>query len=99
MRLCILCRKYSKVKEWTLGLSGGRTKIAVIRAVGGISRARGGLGVSGDGIVSDTFIEKIRRVRGFSLASHSSRSDDDSFLYCPMCLRIRHDSHSRTYVH
>ncbi|CAM6084639.1 unnamed protein product [Calypogeia fissa] len=57
-------KRYSKVKEWTLGLSGGRTKIAVLRAVGGISRARGGgLGISGEGIVSDTFIEKIRRVR------------------------------------
>jgi hypothetical protein len=64
-----LCRRYSKVKEWTLGLSGGGSKIAVIRAVGGISRARGGgLSVGGEGIVSDTFVEKIRTVRGIFLA-------------------------------
>ncbi|BBN19507.1 protease IV [Marchantia polymorpha subsp. ruderalis] len=57
-------RKYSRVKEWTLGLSGGGDRIAVIRAVGGISRARGGgLSLSSEGIVSDSFIEKIRQVR------------------------------------
>ncbi|KAL2610043.1 hypothetical protein R1flu_028616 [Riccia fluitans] len=56
-------RKYCKVKAWTLGLSGGGDRIAVIRAVGGISRARGGVSLSSEGIVSDSFIEKIRQVR------------------------------------
>ncbi|KAJ7559074.1 hypothetical protein O6H91_04G068800 [Diphasiastrum complanatum] len=56
-------KRYSRVKEWTLSLSGGKDKIAIIRAVGSISRARGGLNASGDGIVSDVLIEKIREVR------------------------------------
>ncbi|KAL3678445.1 hypothetical protein R1sor_021401 [Riccia sorocarpa] len=56
-------RRYCRVKEWTLGLSGGGDRIAVIRAVGGISRTRGGVSLSSEGIVSDSFIEKIRQVR------------------------------------
>lgn len=57
-------RKYSRVKLWTLALSGGGDCIAVIRAAGGISRQQGsGLAAAGEGIASDTFIEKIRLVR------------------------------------
>jgi hypothetical protein len=64
-------RKYSRVKLWSLNLSGSKDQIAVLRAVGSISRTRGGINVGGDGIVSDQFIEQIRRVRGpFSLALH-----------------------------
>lgn len=50
---------------WTLDLAGGGNRIAVIRASGSISRKEGGgLGSTGEGIASDTFIEKIRFVRG-----------------------------------
>lgn len=57
-------KKYSKVSKWTLNLAGGGNRIAVIRASGSISRKEGGgLGAGGDGIASDTFIDKIRLVR------------------------------------
>lgn len=56
-------RKYSRVRPWTLNLSGNKDQIAVLRAVGSISRTRGGINTSGDGIVSDQFIEQIRQVR------------------------------------
>lgn len=60
-----MSRKYSKVNKWTLNLAGSGNRIAVIRASGSISRKEGGgLGGGGDGIASDTFIEKIRLVRG-----------------------------------
>lgn len=61
----VLYKKYSRVNKWTLGLDGGSNRIAVIRAAGGISRTAGGglPGSSGEGIASDTFIEKIRFVR------------------------------------
>lgn len=64
--LSVFSRKYSRVNKWTLGLDGGSNRIAVIRAAGGISRTAGGglPGSSGEGIASDTFIEKIRFVRG-----------------------------------
>ncbi|KAF5940700.1 hypothetical protein HYC85_021867 [Camellia sinensis] len=55
-------RKYSMVRKWTVGLSGGKDLIAVIRASGRISHARG-LNVPRSGIVGEQFIEKIRRVR------------------------------------
>jgi hypothetical protein len=62
-------RKYSRVKLWTLALSGGGDCIAVIRAAGSISRQQGsGLAAAGEGIASDTFIEKIRLVRGWFLS-------------------------------
>eukprot|EP00252_Welwitschia_mirabilis_P014721 TRINITY_DN3254_c0_g1_i1.p1 TRINITY_DN3254_c0_g1~~TRINITY_DN3254_c0_g1_i1.p1 ORF type:complete len:707 (-),score=128.67 TRINITY_DN3254_c0_g1_i1:275-2395(-) len=54
-------RKYSRVRKWTLGLSGGRDCIAVIRASGSITRTRSNIPMSG--IVSEKFIEKIRQVR------------------------------------
>lgn len=56
-------KKYSRVNPWTLNLSGGKDQIAILRAVGSISRAKGGINIGGDGIVSDQFIEQIRRVR------------------------------------
>ncbi|KAL5724896.1 hypothetical protein ACHQM5_008103 [Ranunculus cassubicifolius] len=56
-------RKYSKVKYRTLGLTGGKDQIAIIRASGSISRARSPLSISSSGITSDKFIEKIRTVR------------------------------------
>ncbi|GFZ12186.1 signal peptide peptidase [Actinidia rufa] len=56
-------RKYSRVRKWTLGLSGGKDQIAVIRASGSISRVRGPFSVSSSGIIAEQFIEKIRSVR------------------------------------
>ncbi|XP_058195094.1 serine protease SPPA, chloroplastic [Rhododendron vialii] len=56
-------RKYSRVRKWTLGLSGGKDKIAIIRASGSISRVRGSFSVSSSGIVAEQFIEKIRSIR------------------------------------
>ena len=57
-------RKYSKVRKWTLGLSGGKDKIAVIRASGSISRVKSPFSIPGSSITSEQFIEKIRSVRG-----------------------------------
>ncbi|XP_074317112.1 serine protease SPPA, chloroplastic [Silene latifolia] len=56
-------KRYSAVKKWTLGLSGGKDRIAVIRASGSISRVRGPLSTSSSGIVAEQLIEKIRSVR------------------------------------
>ncbi|KAK4426913.1 Serine protease SPPA, chloroplastic [Sesamum alatum] len=56
-------RKYSRVKKWTLGLTGFRDQIAIIRASGSISRVRSPLSASSSGIVAEQFIEKIRSVR------------------------------------
>ncbi|RZC61064.1 hypothetical protein C5167_022830 [Papaver somniferum] len=56
-------KKYSRVKNWTLGLTGGKDQIAVIRASGSISRVKGSLSISSSGIVGEQFIEKIREVR------------------------------------
>ncbi|KAH9627542.1 hypothetical protein KSS87_008397 [Heliosperma pusillum] len=56
-------RRYSAVKKWTLGLSGGKDRIAVIRASGSISRVRGPLSTPSSGIIAEQFIEKIRSVR------------------------------------
>ncbi|KAJ0571461.1 putative peptidase S49, ClpP/crotonase-like domain superfamily [Helianthus annuus] len=56
-------KKYSKVKKWTVGLSGGKDKIAVIRAAGSISRVRGPFSSPSSGIIAEQFIEKIRSVR------------------------------------
>lgn len=55
-------RRYSGVKKWTLGLSGGKEQIAVIRASGSISRTRSALSGS-SGIVAEKLIEKIRSAR------------------------------------
>ncbi|KAG6410601.1 hypothetical protein SASPL_128663 [Salvia splendens] len=56
-------RKYSRVKKWTLGLTGYRNQIVIIRASGSISRVRGAFSTSNSGIVAEQFIEKIRTVR------------------------------------
>ncbi|GKC25899.1 serine protease SPPA, chloroplastic, partial [Tanacetum coccineum] len=56
-------KKYSKVKKGTLGLSGGKEKIAVIRASGDINRVEGSFFSTSSGIIAEKFIEKIRRVR------------------------------------
>ena len=45
----------------TLGLAGG-DRIAVLRAVGAISRGKAMSGMGG--VKSDSFIEKIRMVKG-----------------------------------
>ncbi|XP_022135407.1 serine protease SPPA, chloroplastic [Momordica charantia] len=56
-------RKYSRVKQWTVGLSGGGDQIAVIRAGGSITRVKSPLSVPSSGIIGEQFIEKIRSVR------------------------------------
>ncbi|KAJ8553755.1 hypothetical protein K7X08_024433 [Anisodus acutangulus] len=56
-------RKYSKVRRWTLGLTGFKDQIAVIRASGSISRTRGPFSSPGSGIIAEKLIEKIRSVR------------------------------------
>ncbi|KAL8143856.1 hypothetical protein V2J09_016888 [Rumex salicifolius] len=56
-------RKYSGVRKWTLGISGGKEQIAVIRASGSISRVRGPFSSSSSGIVAEQIIETIRKVR------------------------------------
>ncbi|KAI9117552.1 hypothetical protein K1719_011718 [Acacia pycnantha] len=56
-------RKYSRVRKWTVGISGGKDLIALIRASGSISRIEGPLGMSGSAIIGEKFIEKIRSVR------------------------------------
>ncbi|CAN0871347.1 Serine protease SPPA, chloroplastic [Linum grandiflorum] len=53
--------EYSRVRNWTLGLIGGKDQIAVIRASGAISRVRGSF--SSGGIIGEQFIEKIRSVK------------------------------------
>ncbi|XP_058112382.1 serine protease SPPA, chloroplastic isoform X1 [Magnolia sinica] len=56
-------RKYSRVRNWTLGLGQGKDQIAIIRASGSISRVRSPLSVPGSGIIGEQFIEKIRTIR------------------------------------
>ncbi|GAB4845333.1 hypothetical protein Ancab_038741 [Ancistrocladus abbreviatus] len=56
-------RRYSRVRKWTLGLTGGKDKIAVIRASGSISRVRSPLSSPMSGIIAEQLIEKIRSVR------------------------------------
>ncbi|XP_068637985.1 serine protease SPPA, chloroplastic [Aristolochia californica] len=56
-------RKYSRVRNWTLGLGGSRDQIAVIRASGSISRVRSPFSVPSSGVIGEQFIEKIRRIR------------------------------------
>ncbi|XP_061347679.1 serine protease SPPA, chloroplastic-like [Gastrolobium bilobum] len=56
-------RRYSRVRKWTVGISGGKERIAVIRASGSISRVESQLSVSSSGIIAEKFIEKIRSVR------------------------------------
>lgn len=72
------CRKYCRVKKWTLGLAGYKNQIVVIRASGSISRVRGPLSASNSGIVAEQFIEKIRTVRG--MPGHKKFLLSSSFL-------------------
>lgn len=55
--------KYSRVRNWTLGLTGGKDLIAIIRASGSISRVKSPLSLSGSGIIGEQLIEKIRQAR------------------------------------
>ncbi|KAL3824792.1 hypothetical protein ACJIZ3_020821 [Penstemon smallii] len=66
-------RKYRRIRRWTLGLTGSRDQIAIIRTSGSISRARGPLSASNSGIVAEEFIEKIRSVKGFAIPLRSKR--------------------------
>lgn len=56
-------RRYSRVRKSTVGISGGKELIAIIRASGSISRVKGQFSFSRSGIVAEEFIEKIRTVR------------------------------------
>lgn len=60
-------RKYSRVRQWTLGLGGGKERIAIIRASGSISRTSSLFSSPSSGIVAEQLIEKIRSVRGWLL--------------------------------
>ncbi|KAI7736145.1 hypothetical protein M8C21_009736 [Ambrosia artemisiifolia] len=53
-------KKYSRIKKWSVGLSGGKDRIAVIRASGKIRRVGGS---SSSGIIAEQFIKKISKVR------------------------------------
>ncbi|KAL9266313.1 Serine protease SPPA, chloroplastic-like protein, partial [Drosera capensis] len=56
-------RKYSRVRKSTVGLSGGKDQVAIIRASGNISRVGGQFSSDTSNIVAEKFIEKIRSVR------------------------------------
>lgn len=55
------------MRKKTLGLSGSKDQIAVIRASGSISRVRSRFSAPISGIIAEQFIEKIRSVRGIFL--------------------------------
>ncbi|MFS7900458.1 putative peptidase S49, ClpP/crotonase-like domain superfamily [Helianthus anomalus] len=57
-------KKYSRIRKWSVGLSGGKDRIAVIRASGSISRVGGSLFSPSSGIIAEKFIKKISKVRG-----------------------------------
>lgn len=71
-RIFFVCRRYSRVREWTVGLSGGKDLIAVLRASGRIICARGPFNIPSSSIIGEQFIEKISMVRGmlFSYQVH-----------------------------
>ncbi|CAN1796276.1 Serine protease SPPA, chloroplastic [Linum perenne] len=56
-------RRYSRVRNKTVGLVGGKDLIAVLRASGSISRVRSPSSLPSSGIIGEQFIEKIRAVR------------------------------------
>ncbi|KAI3688833.1 hypothetical protein L2E82_46699 [Cichorium intybus] len=56
-------KKYSRVSKGSLGLTGGKDRIAVIRASGSISRVGGSFFEPSSGIIAEKFIKKIRKVR------------------------------------
>ncbi|KAI3820942.1 hypothetical protein L1987_08496 [Smallanthus sonchifolius] len=56
-------KKYSRIRKWSVGLSGGKDQIAVIRASGSISRVGGSFFSPSSGIIAEQFIKKITKVR------------------------------------
>ncbi|KAK7388818.1 hypothetical protein VNO78_23645 [Psophocarpus tetragonolobus] len=56
-------RKYCGVRKSTVGLSGGKELIAIIRASGSIRRIESPLSSRSSGIIGEKLIGKIRRVR------------------------------------
>ncbi|XP_030521610.2 LOW QUALITY PROTEIN: serine protease SPPA, chloroplastic [Rhodamnia argentea] len=57
-------RRYSRARKWTLGLSGGKDLIAVIRASGAITRVKSPTSLpSSSGVIAEQIIEKIQVVR------------------------------------
>ncbi|GAB2209617.1 hypothetical protein Droror1_Dr00026835 [Drosera rotundifolia] len=56
-------RKYSHVSKSTVGLSGGKDQVAIIRASGNISRVGGQFSSDTSNIVAEKFIENIRNLR------------------------------------
>ncbi|KAK9080372.1 hypothetical protein SSX86_000130 [Deinandra increscens subsp. villosa] len=56
-------KKYSRIGKWSVGLSDGKDRIAVIRASGGISRVGGSFFSPSSGIIAEKFIKKIQKVR------------------------------------
>ncbi|CAL5442070.1 unnamed protein product [Camellia sinensis] len=99
--------KYSMVRKWTVGLSGGKDQIAIIRASGRISRARG-LNVPSSGIVGEQFIEKIcrdsslvrrsRSVKDTTTCSLSSSFSRSSCLSKPLSSRAKSKRSVRFYL-
>ncbi|MFS7939447.1 putative peptidase S49, ClpP/crotonase-like domain superfamily [Helianthus anomalus] len=57
-------KKYSRIRKWSVGLSDGKDRIAVIRASGSITRVGGSFFSPSSGIVAEQFIKKISKVRG-----------------------------------
>ncbi|KAJ0747811.1 putative peptidase S49, ClpP/crotonase-like domain superfamily [Helianthus annuus] len=56
-------KKYSRIRKWSVGLSDGKDRIAVIRASGSITRVGGSFFSPSSGIVAEQFIKKISKVR------------------------------------
>ncbi|KAI7736144.1 hypothetical protein M8C21_009735 [Ambrosia artemisiifolia] len=56
-------KKYSRIRKWSVGLSGGKDQIAVIRASGSINRVGGSLSSPSSGIIAEKFIKKINKVK------------------------------------
>ncbi|KAG6411146.1 hypothetical protein SASPL_129220 [Salvia splendens] len=56
-------RKYCNVRRSTLGLTGSKDLIAIIRASGSISRTPGRFNAPSSRIIAEQFIQKIRRVK------------------------------------
>eukprot|EP00256_Glycine_max_P061639 XP_014630890.1 serine protease SPPA, chloroplastic-like isoform X3 [Glycine max] len=70
----MMTRKYSGVRKSTLGLSGGKELIAIIRASGSIRRIQSPLSARSSGIIGEKLIGKIRKVRGkFNLGKLSEK--------------------------
>ncbi|MFS7939452.1 putative peptidase S49, ClpP/crotonase-like domain superfamily [Helianthus anomalus] len=57
------CAKYSRIWKWSVGLSDGKDRIAIIRASGSITRVGGSFFSPSSGIVAEQFIKKISKVR------------------------------------